>query len=76
MRVESSDARVGDPLYSAAFGAEQASGAILNVISSPHGGAEALAVLQTAAAASGVVHWAAADGPAIELQRLPYSLPE
>jgi folate-binding protein YgfZ len=76
VRVESSDARVGDPLYSAAFGADQASGAILNVIPSARGGADALAVLQTAAATSGVVHWRAADGPAIEFQTLPYSLPE
>jgi len=66
----------GDALYSAAFGAEQASGAVLAAAPAEGSGYEALAVIQTTAVASGPVTWKSPDGPAVELKPLPYSIPE
>jgi folate-binding protein YgfZ len=63
-----------DKLYSAAFGPEQASGAVLYAAPAPEGGYEALAVVQTNAARPGELKWKSLDGPAVELKPLPYSV--
>jgi len=68
--------QAGDPIYSAAFGAEQASGTIVNTVSEGDGGSTALAVIQTAAVASADLHWKTIDGPALELLPPPYPIPE
>jgi folate-binding protein YgfZ len=65
----------GDPLYSTAFGAEQASGTVLNAAPESAAGYDALAVIQTAAVASADLHWKSLDGPALQLQALPYPIP-
>lgn len=65
----------GEPLYSAAFGDAQASGAIVRAAPTPGGGFEALAVIQTAAATSGDLRLRAPDGPPATLLDLPYVLP-
>ena len=64
----------GEPLFSPAFGRDQASGTIVNA-APVENGHEALAVIQTSAVA-GAVHWKSPDGPAAELKRLPYSVPD
>lgn len=64
------EAHVGDRLYSDEYGADQASGAILNVAA---GASDALAVIYTNSVARGV-HHGSLDGPAIEVLPLPYSL--
>jgi tRNA-modifying protein YgfZ len=73
VHVPASDVRPGDPLFSEAFGPDQASGALLNVAASAQGGHEALAVLQISAAAH--AHWKSPSGPAVVLQDLPYAVP-
>src|SRR5207253_4572292 len=62
--------QIGDRLYSDEYGAEQASGAIVNVAADER---EALAVLYTSSVARGM-HYGALDGPIVELLALPYSL--
>lgn len=62
----------GDPLYSARFG-EQSCGTLVNVAPAPKGGYDVLAVVQTAAASD--AHWHHADGPALGVQPLPYTVP-
>jgi len=77
-RVRSGDSRAlaaGDPLYSAAFGPEQASGRIVNGAQSGNG-YEALAVIQSASVASGDIHWGSLDGPQLTLKTLPYPIPD
>ncbi|MGH8798805.1 MAG: YgfZ/GcvT domain-containing protein [Casimicrobiaceae bacterium] len=64
----------GERLYSAAF-ADQACGTIVDAADAPDGGSDALAVLQTAASASGDVHLGARDGPPLRLLELPYGVP-
>lgn len=73
----------GDALYSAALGAGQASGTVLNAAAVGAAGAvdagggrdyEALAVVHEAALDS-VLHWRAPDGPRAEALPLPYPLP-
>ena len=72
--VDSGDApQPGDPLYSEDFGG-QASGTVVNAAPAPAGGHDVLAVIQIASADAGRVHWRAADGPALELRALPYSV--
>lgn len=75
-RIRTADERleVGDPLYSAAFGPEQASGAILYA---DHGtsGREALAVLQKSAVDAASIHLKSLDGPRLEILTLPYPVP-
>jgi folate-binding protein YgfZ len=66
----------GDALYSAAFGPDQASGAVLTAAPAEGSGYDALAVIQTSAVASGPVNWKSPAGPAVELKPLPYSIPE
>lgn len=65
----------GDPLFSAAFGPEQASGALLNVTAAGSAGHDALAVIQTGSVGAGAVHWKSPDGPAVEFHALPYAIP-
>ncbi len=65
----------GDPLYSPAFGAEQASGAILLAAPAEEGGYEALAVIQTSAMGSGTITLGSPDGPAVEFKPVAYSMP-
>ena len=64
----------GDALYSPDFGPEQASGKIVSAAPQEHG-IEALAVIQTASAASREVHWKALDGPPVSFLPLPYEIP-
>ena len=65
----------GDPLYGPLFGADQASGTLVNAAPNDEGGHDALAVLYTAALRTGSLRWKSLDGPAIELRSLPYPLP-
>jgi folate-binding protein YgfZ len=65
----------GDSLYSAAFGPEQASGAILVAAPGENSGYDALAVIQASAVASGTITLHTPDGPAVEFVPLPYSIP-
>jgi hypothetical protein len=67
-------ASAGDALYSAEFGPDQASGAILYA---NHGatGTEALAVIQKSAAEAGGLRLKSSEGPAIEILSLPYPIP-
>lgn len=74
VRVPGGDAAVGDPLYSDAFGADQASGALLNVAPLADGAHDALAVIQTAAI--GRVRWKSLAGTVVELADLPYPVTE
>jgi len=61
----------GDKLYTPDFG-EQASGAIVNAARSPEGGYDVLAVIQSASAEKGDIHWKSLDGPELKLLSLPY----
>lgn len=65
----------GDPLFSATFGTEQASGALLNVAAVGFARHDALAVIQTASVGASPVHWKSPDGTAVEFQPLPYAIP-
>lgn len=65
----------GDAIYSREFGADQASGAIINAVQIAGAGFEALAVIQTASAAGGSAHWKSLDGPALAFLPLPYEIP-
>ncbi|TCV90208.1 CAF17-like 4Fe-4S cluster assembly/insertion protein YgfZ [Sulfurirhabdus autotrophica] len=64
----------GDDLFSPEMEG-QASGMVVNVFPSPKGGYDLLAVIQISSAASETIHWKTLDGPALELQQLPYALP-
>lgn len=64
----------GDALYSADMG-DQSSGNIVNVEPSPHGGFDALAVVQQSSTNVSEVHCHSLNGPEMEFQPLPYSLP-
>jgi folate-binding protein YgfZ len=65
---------IGDPLYSAIFGADQAAGMIIATAPTERG-YDALAVIQTNAIAGGNVRWNDPAGPVIELMGLPYTIP-
>jgi tRNA-modifying protein YgfZ len=65
----------GDALYSPDFGPEQASGSVLYAAPSDDG-FDALAVIQTSSARSGALHWKALEGPAVQLESLPYPVPD
>lgn len=67
---------VGDPLFSARFGAEQACGTLINVSPAPGGAYDALAVMQIESAREGSVHWRDASGPAVAFLPLPYPVPQ
>jgi len=64
----------GDPLFTALFGAEQASGSIVNTAPRDGDGHDALAVIQSKAI-TGSVHWKSPGGPQVELLSLPYLIP-
>jgi len=74
VRVPRSGAGVGDPLYSEAFGRDQAAGALLDVAPQADGGHDALAVVQIAAI--GKLHWKSPDGAPVEVKNLPYAVTE
>jgi hypothetical protein len=75
VRVPGADAvAAGDALYSPQFGADQASGHILYGVAIADGIHEALAVLQTAAAEDGTVHFKSLGGPMVTLLSLPYAV--
>jgi hypothetical protein len=65
---------IGDPLYSAIFGADQAAGMIIATAPTERG-YDALAVIQTNAIAGGNVRWNDPAGPVVELMGLPYTIP-
>jgi len=64
----------GARLFAAPFG-DQACGTVVNSARAPGGGADLLAVAQTAAIASDSLRLGAADGPVASLLQLPYALP-
>ena len=76
VRVSAESVVPGDPLYSHAFGPDQASGAILHANGSEGDSREALAVLQKSAVAPGSLHFRSPDGPEVEVLSLPYPLPD
>ena len=76
LRTQDGTPSPGDALYSARFGPEQASGAVLNAVPSSADTYEALAVIQTSSAASETIHWKSPGGPVLEMLPLPYAVPE
>jgi len=69
------EATPGDNLYSADF-AGQATGTVVNAAPAPAGGFDVLAVAQVESAHTQTLHLKAADGAALSLKPLPYTLPE
>jgi folate-binding protein YgfZ len=69
------EAAPGDNLYSADL-AGQATGMVVNAAPAPRGGFDVLAVAQVESANTQTLHLKAADGAALNLKPLPYSLPE
>lgn len=69
------EAAPGDNLYSADIEG-QATGTVVNTAPAPGGGFDLLAVAQVESAATQVLHLKAADGAALTLKPLPYTLPE
>ena len=67
------EAGAGDDLFADEFG-EQSIGKIVLAAPLPEGGWECLAVLQTASAEHGGVHFGTPDGPLVQVLPLPYSL--
>jgi folate-binding protein YgfZ len=65
----------GDALFSPDFGAEQASGSIVQAVAGENGAHEALAVVQIASARSNALRFKSLHGPAVEFLPLPYALP-
>ena len=63
----------GDALYSMDM-EDQSSGNIVNAAPSPCGGFDVLAVIQQSSAESHEIHWRSLNGPALDIQSLPYSL--
>ena len=61
----------GDKLYSELYG-NQASGMIVSAVSADAGNHDVLAVIQTSSLEKSDVHWQSPDGPALQLQTLPY----
>jgi len=66
-------AQAGDKLYGEDLG-DQASGVVVNAESSPDGGTDLLAVVQTASREASTVHLSSLDGPELRFLPLPYSL--
>lgn len=64
----------GDALYSMDMN-DQLSGNIVNAEPSPHGGFDALAVVQLSSIDANEIHCLSTQGPVLEFQSLPYSLP-
>jgi folate-binding protein YgfZ len=69
------EAAPGDSLYSADIQG-QATGTVVNAAPAPDGGFDVLAVAQVESANTQTLHLKAADGAALTLKPLPYSLPE
>ena len=65
----------GTRLYSGVFG-EQACGTVVNAAPAPDGGADLLAVVQTAAVDAGDVRLGSPEGPLLQRLPLPYALPQ
>ena len=63
----------GDELFSSALDG-QASGMVVNAQAAPDGGYDLLAVMQTASLNQATVHFKSADGPALSIQPLPYTV--
>ena len=72
IRAVETPVSAGDELFSADLG-EQSSGMVVNATTSPNGGFDVLAIVQTSSVEAGEVHWKALDGPALEITPLPYS---
>ena len=70
---DAAEARAGDDLFAEQYG-EQSIGKVVLAAPLPDGGWECLAVLQTASADSGSVHFGTPDGPIVDVLPLPYSL--
>ena len=62
----------GDEVFVTDFSMEQASGSVVDAVSTD-GGAMGLAVVRLAGLDTGVIHLNSADGPVAEQARLPYS---
>lgn len=65
----------GDALYSSDM-KDQSSGNIVNAASSPQGGFDVLAVIQQSSVDTCPVHWQSLQGPVLEIESLPYPLPD
>jgi folate-binding protein YgfZ len=74
-RTDAFDVAAGARLYSAAFGADQPCGSVVNAAPHPSGGVALLAVAQIAAADAGDLALGAADGPRLRRHALPYAVP-
>jgi tRNA-modifying protein YgfZ len=61
-------------IYGSAF-ADQACGMVVNAAAAPSGGSDLLAVVQSSALEAPPLRLAAPDGPALEVQPLPYAIP-
>ncbi|MDD4912401.1 MAG: folate-binding protein [Sideroxydans sp.] len=68
------EAKAGDALFSKASD-EQSCGTVVDARPSPNGGIDLLAVVQTASHESAAVHLGTIDGPQLQFQSLPYTLP-
>jgi folate-binding protein YgfZ len=68
------EAKAGDALFST-VSAEQSCGTVVDAQLSPKGGIDLLAVVQTASHESASVHLGKIDGPQLQFQTLPYTLP-
>jgi folate-binding protein YgfZ len=64
----------GDPLFSPEFGAEQASGSIVQAVGCGDGAHEALAVVQIGSARSDALRFKSLNGPGLEFLTLPYAI--
>jgi tRNA-modifying protein YgfZ len=67
--------RAGDHLFSTEL-SEQSCGVIVNASSLPRGGCDALAVIQTTSVESSNIFWKNLEGPTLQIQSLPYPLPQ
>jgi hypothetical protein len=74
VHVDGEPPPVGTRLFARSFD-DQPCGTVINAARAPGGGADLLAVAQTAALASGALRLGAADGAAASLLPLPYALP-
>jgi folate-binding protein YgfZ len=63
------------PLYSAAFGAEQACGSVVDAAPAPAGGTALLAVVQISAADANDLTLGTREGPRLSRRALPYDVP-
>ncbi len=66
-------ARAGDALYSEDLG-DQASGVVVNAETSPDGGHDLLAAVQSASREGSTVHLKSIGGPVLRFLPLPYAV--